>query len=64
MRKDIVKQEVERLFSVKVSHVMSLTRPKKFKSFRGVGGEVGGGKKVYVKVVSGMKIDFDNVVKK
>ena len=43
---------------------MTLIRPKKKKSFRGVNGEINGRKKVYVKVANGMKIDFDNVVKK
>ena len=64
MRKDVIKQEIESIFGVKIVNVMTLVRPKKYKSFRGVTGEINGRKKVYVKVASGMKIDFDNVVKK
>ena len=64
IRKDIIKKEIEILFDVKVDNVMTLIRPKKKKSFRGVNGEINGRKKVYVKVANGMKIDFDNVVKK
>ncbi|MBQ7552473.1 MAG: 50S ribosomal protein L23 [Rickettsiales bacterium] len=64
MRKDVIKKEIESIFGVKIVNVMTLVRPKKYKSFRGVTGEINGRKKVYVKVASGMKIDFDNVVKK
>ena len=58
-----VKKEVEKIFGVKVDSVNITSRPRKTKSFRGVAGEIGGGKKACVKVANGMKIDFENVVK-
>lgn len=64
MRKDFIKKEIENVFGVKVNNVMTLIRPTKNKSFRGVSGEINGCKKVYVRVANGMKIDFDNIVKK
>lgn len=58
-----VKKEVEAIFGVKVDSVNVVSRPRKTKSFRGVVGKIGGGKKACVKVANGMKIDFENVVK-
>lgn len=64
MRKNFIKREIENIFGVKVENVTTLIRPTKKKSFRGINGEINGRKKVYVKVANGMKIDFENIVKK
>ncbi len=61
LRKDEIKREIEKSYSVKVDEVRTVVLPKKNKTFRGVRGCLSRYKKTYVKVANGMKIDIDNV---
>ena len=64
IRKDAIKLEVEKQYSVKVDNVRTVVLPRKNKSFRGQVGTLSQYKKAYVKVAKGMKIDLDNGLKK
>jgi large subunit ribosomal protein L23 len=62
-KKDDIAKNIESVFSVKVENVRVANMPKKFKSFRGTKGFESSYKKAYVKLLPGMKIDFENLDK-
>ena len=61
-RKDKIKKEIEKTFSVKIDSIRTMNMPIKEKSFRGIKGRLTEYKKVYVTVAKGMKIDVNNTV--
>ena len=59
--KILIKKEIERIFSVKVSSVKVLNVDGKKTKFKGISGSVASYKKAYIHLVPGMKIDVEKL---